>query len=122
MHSKWSRMVPNHSPGPRGCSLTQLHAQKKFSEIFEKSKEKTQPYFFSCCKTLHVANLTRIGYILKKVSKSMKVPQFGTKEHPTYLICDFSSGNIISVIFFSKRFLWIKASLNSPFFCYSVNC
>ena len=81
------------------------------------SERKNAALFFSCCKTLHVANLTKMGYNLKKVSKAMKVPQFGTKEHPIYLICDFSSRNIISFIFFFKRFLRITVSLNSPFFC-----
>ena len=46
MHSRWSRMVPNHSPDPRGCFSTLLHAQNKFPEIFEKSKFRPQNRFF----------------------------------------------------------------------------
>ena len=46
MHSRWSRMVPNHSPDPRGCFSTLLHAQNKSPEIFEKSKFRPQNRFF----------------------------------------------------------------------------
>ena len=46
MHSRWSRMVPNHSPDPRGCFSTLLHSQNKFPEIFEKSKFRPQNRFF----------------------------------------------------------------------------
>ena len=52
MHSRWSRMVPNHSPDPRGCFSTLLHAQNEFPEIFEKSKFRPQNPFFSCCIAL----------------------------------------------------------------------
>ena len=46
MHSRWSRMVPNHFPDPRGCFSTLLDAQNKFPEIFEKSKFRPQNRFF----------------------------------------------------------------------------
>ena len=41
-----SRVVPNHSPDPRECFSTLLHAQNKFPEIFEKSKFRPQNRFF----------------------------------------------------------------------------
>ena len=46
MHSRWSRMVPNHSPDLRGCFSTLLHAQNEFPKNFQKSKFRPQNRFF----------------------------------------------------------------------------
>ena len=43
--SRSSRVVPNHSPDPRECFSTLLHAQNKFPKIFEKSKFRPQNPF-----------------------------------------------------------------------------
>ena len=47
IHSKWSKLVPEHPPGPKKRFLTTKHPQNNFNKFFQNSKFAAQNDFLA---------------------------------------------------------------------------
>ena len=47
IHSKWSKLVPEHPPGPKKRFLTTKHPQNNFNKFFQNSKFAAQNEFLA---------------------------------------------------------------------------